>query len=163
MKQIKRDSEDNREKMEQNKYRKIWCPLSHFRNVRLFVTLWTIAYQAPPSMGFSRQEYWSRQLCLSLDFPGPGIEPSSLASPALADKFFTTSATWEAHIEKIITKNFVITKKDIKQRLKKHFGTQTEYIQRKTSPRHTIIMLQKNKNKGKNKSEKNVKALLKKK
>ena len=33
--------------------------LSHFSPVQLFVTPWTAAYQAPPSMGFSRQEYWS--------------------------------------------------------------------------------------------------------
>ena len=35
--------------------------------VRLFATPWTVAYQAPPSMGFSRQEYWS-----GLPFPSPG-------------------------------------------------------------------------------------------
>ena len=44
--------------------------------VRLFATPWTVAYQASPSMGFSRQEYWSR---LPFPFPGdlpkPGIEP----------------------------------------------------------------------------------------
>ena len=46
--------------------------------VRLFATPWTVAYQAPPSMGFSRQEYWS-----GLPFPSPGdlsnpgIEPGS--------------------------------------------------------------------------------------
>ena len=34
--------------------------LSHFSCVQLFTTPWTAAYQAPPSMGFSRQEYWSR-------------------------------------------------------------------------------------------------------
>ena len=34
------------------------CVLSHFSCVRLFVTLWTIAHQTTPSMGFSRQEYW---------------------------------------------------------------------------------------------------------
>ena len=54
--------------------------LSH---VRLFVTQWTIAYQAPPSMGFSRQEYWSG---LPVPFPGdlpdPGIEPRSPALQA---------------------------------------------------------------------------------
>ena len=44
--------------------------------VRLFVTLWTVAYQAPLSMGFSRQEYWSGFLCPSPgDLPDPGIEP----------------------------------------------------------------------------------------
>ena len=41
--------------------------LSHFSHVRLCVTPWTAAYQAPPSMGFSRQEYWS-----GLPLPSPG-------------------------------------------------------------------------------------------
>ena len=51
--------------------------------VPLFVTLWTVAYQAPPSMGFSRKEYWS-----GLSFPSPGdlpdpeIEPGSPAFQA---------------------------------------------------------------------------------
>ena len=48
--------------------------------VRLSVTPWTIAYQAPPSMGFSRQEYWSGLPFPSLrDLPDPGIEPRSPA------------------------------------------------------------------------------------
>ena len=46
--------------------------------VRLFVTPWTVAYQAPPSMGFSRQEYWSGVPFPSPgDLPDPGIEPRS--------------------------------------------------------------------------------------
>ena len=54
------------------------------------------AHQAPLSMGFSRQEYWSGLLCPpSGDLPDPGIKPMSLVSPALAGKFFTTSTTWE--------------------------------------------------------------------
>ena len=54
--------------------------LSHFSPVRLFATLWTVAYQAPPSMGFSRQEYWSRVPFPSTgDLPNPGIEPGSPA------------------------------------------------------------------------------------
>ena len=58
--------------------------LSHFSCVRLFATLWTIAHQAPLSMGFSRQEYWSGLPCPSSgDLPDPGIEPASLVSPAL--------------------------------------------------------------------------------
>jgi len=49
-------------------------------------------------MGFSRHEYWSGLPCTSPgDLPYPGIEPKSIASPALAGGFFTTSATWEAH------------------------------------------------------------------
>ena len=73
------------------------CMLSSFSGVGLFVTLKTIACQAPLSMGFSRQEYWSG---LPSPLPGdllhPGTEPSSLMSAALAGRFFTTSATWEA-------------------------------------------------------------------
>ena len=70
--------------------------LSRFGRVRLFVTLWIIAHQAPLSMGFSTQEYWG-----GLPFPppgnlsDPGIEPVPLTSPALAGRFFTTSATWD--------------------------------------------------------------------
>ena len=44
--------------------------------VRLFATPWTVAYQAPPSMGFSRQEYWSR-----VPFPSPGNNPNSGIKP----------------------------------------------------------------------------------
>ena len=44
--------------------------------VRLFATPWTVAYQAPPSMGFSRQEYWS-----GLPFPSPGDLPDSGIEP----------------------------------------------------------------------------------
>ena len=71
--------------------------LSHFCRVQLFVTLWTIAHQAPLSMGFSWQEYWSGLPCPPPgDLPDPGIEPASLKSPALASRLFTTRATWEA-------------------------------------------------------------------
>ena len=46
--------------------------------VRLFATPWNVAYQAPPSMGFSRQEYWSGVPFPSpVDLPNPGIEPGS--------------------------------------------------------------------------------------
>ena len=51
--------------------------------VRLFATPWTVAYQAPPSMGFSRQEYWSGLPFPSPgDLPDPGIEPGSPALEA---------------------------------------------------------------------------------
>ena len=63
-------------------------------------TLWdpmTIAFQAPLSMGFSRQEYWSGLSCPPpRDLPNTGIKPASPTSPALAGGFFTTGATWEA-------------------------------------------------------------------
>jgi len=68
------------------------CMLSCFSHVRLFATLWTVACQAPPSIEFSRQEYWSR---LPFSIPGDlsdsGIQPITLASPALAGSFFTTA------------------------------------------------------------------------
>ena len=51
--------------------------------VRLFATAWTVAYQAPPSVGFSRQEYWSGVAFPSpLDLPDPRIEPWSPALQA---------------------------------------------------------------------------------
>ena len=68
-----------------------------FSHVLLFVTLWTVAHQAPLSMGFSRQENWSGLPCSPPgDLSNQGIEPMSLTSPAWAGGFFTTSATWEA-------------------------------------------------------------------
>ena len=55
-----------------------------------FVTLWTVARQVPLSMRFFRQEYWSRLPFLSQGYlPHPGIEPASLASPAMVGEFFT--------------------------------------------------------------------------
>ena len=54
--------------------------LSH---VQLFATPWTVTYQAPPSVGFSRQEYWSGLPFPSPgDLPDPGIEPGSPALQA---------------------------------------------------------------------------------
>ena len=73
------------------------CVLSRFSRVQLFATPWTVACQAPLSMRFPRQEYWSRLPFLSPgDLPDPGIEPVSLMSPALAGGFSTTSTTWDA-------------------------------------------------------------------
>ena len=61
------------------------CVLCHFSHVWLFATLWTVAQQAPQSMGFSGQEYWSGLPCPPpRDLPNPGIEPMSLTSPVLA-------------------------------------------------------------------------------
>ena len=54
------------------------CTCCRFSCVRPFVTLWTIACQAPLSMGFSRQEYWSNlPFPTPVDLPDPGIEQSS--------------------------------------------------------------------------------------
>ena len=60
-----------------------------------FETPWTVAHQAPLSMGFSRQEYWSGLPFPSPgDLPDPGIEPTSFTPPTLAGGFFTTSAKY---------------------------------------------------------------------
>ena len=68
--------------------------LSH---VQFFVAPWTVAFQAPLSMEFPRQELWSGlPFPPPGDLPSPGIEPASLKSPALAGGFLTTSTTWEA-------------------------------------------------------------------
>ena len=65
--------------------------------VRLFVTPWTVALQAPLSMGFSRQEYWSGLPCPPAgDLADPTSEPVSLMSPALAARFSTARGTWKA-------------------------------------------------------------------
>ena len=59
--------------------------VSRFSRVRLFATLWTVALQAPLSMGLSRQEYWSGLPCPPPgDLPDPGMEPGS---PALQADF----------------------------------------------------------------------------
>ena len=66
------------------------CDLMCFSHVQLPATPWTVACQAPLSMGVCRQAYWSG---LSFpppgDLPDPGIEPASLSSLALTGEFFT--------------------------------------------------------------------------
>ena len=70
------------------------CVRNCFNRVLFFATLWTVAHQTPLSMGFSKQEYWSRLPCPSPGhLPHLGIEPMSLTSPTLAGGFFTTVAT----------------------------------------------------------------------
>ena len=70
--------------------------LGHFNGIQLFVTLWTVAQQAPLSMGFSRQEYWSGLPCPPPgDIPNPGIKPASYLS-CIAGGIITTWAAWEA-------------------------------------------------------------------
>ena len=73
------------------------CMPSLFSHVRFFATLWTVTLQAPLSMGFSKQEYWSGLPCPPPgDLLDPGTEPTSRRLPAMAGRFFTISATWEA-------------------------------------------------------------------
>ena len=71
-----------------------WSEVKLLSRVRLFATLWTAACQALPSMGFSRQEYWSGLPFPSPgDLPNPGIEPRS---PALQADALTSEQ--EAHV-----------------------------------------------------------------
>ena len=63
--------------------------LGCFSRVLLCAILWTAARQAPLSMGFSRQEYWSGlPFPTPGNLPNPGMEPTSPVSPALAGRFF---------------------------------------------------------------------------
>ena len=70
------------------------CVPSCLSRVQLFATLWTVACQAPLSMGFSRQEYWSG---LALPYPGdlpdPRIKPGSFRSSPLAVGIFTLASS----------------------------------------------------------------------
>ena len=71
----------------------VWCVVNvqSFSHIQLFVTPWTVARQAPLSMEFSRQEYWSGLPCPPPgDLPNPGIKLMSLVSLALAGGFFIT-------------------------------------------------------------------------
>ena len=72
----------------------------HAKLLQSCLTLWDPMDHSPPGSsvhGFSSQEYWSGlPFPPPREFPDPGIEPSSLLSPALEGGFFTTSATWEA-------------------------------------------------------------------
>ena len=72
------------------------CSLSR---VLLFATPWTVAHQAPLSLGFSRQEYWSGlPFPTPGDPPDPGIEPTSSVSPALVGGFFITEPPGKSYL-----------------------------------------------------------------
>ena len=65
------------------------CVLSRFSCVQLFVTPWTVAQQAPLSMGFSKQEYWSGLPCPTPGYlPNPGIKAASLTCPVYTSIIF---------------------------------------------------------------------------
>ena len=67
-----------------------------FSRLWLFAAPRTIAYLAPLSMGFPRQEYWEGLPCPPPgDLPNPGIKLVSLTPPTLVGGFFTTGTTWE--------------------------------------------------------------------
>ena len=73
------------------------CP-QMLSSVCVFATPWTVACQAPLSMGLPREKYrGGLPLPSPGDLPHPGIEPASPVSPASAGGVFTTSVTWEAH------------------------------------------------------------------
>ena len=71
---------------------------AHFPSrIRLFATPWTVAHQAPLSMEFSRQQYWSGLPFPPLgDLPDSGIEPPSLTSLAFSRQILYHCTTWEA-------------------------------------------------------------------
>ena len=70
--------------------------MSVLSNIQLFAILRTTERQAPTSMGFVRQKYWSGLPFPSPgDLPDPGIKPKSLVSPALVGRFFTSELPGE--------------------------------------------------------------------
>ena len=72
------------------------CVLSHFSCAQLFATLWTVAHQAALSGILQARILEWVAIPPPGYLPDPGIEPAFLRSPALANKFFSTSANWEA-------------------------------------------------------------------
>ena len=109
--------------------------------VRPFATLWTVAHQVPPSMGFSRQEYWSELPFPSLeDLPNPGIEPES---PALqADALTSEPPGKPSHrlrnpkfgaldlVMHILTHQVI----DMPTKLKSHSTTNTNWVKPNSIP-----------------------------
>ena len=74
--------------------------------VQLFATPWTVTYQAPPSMGFSRQEYWSGLPFPSPgDLPDPGIEPGS---PALQADFLLSKPPANSVVKLLTNTSFFV-------------------------------------------------------
>ena len=75
------------------------CMQSRFSHAKLFAAPWTVAHQAPLFMGFSSQENWRTvPFPTPGDLPDPGIELTSVLSPALAGGFFATGATYQAEL-----------------------------------------------------------------
>ena len=73
------------------------CMLSCLSSVPFFCDLMSCSLPGSSVHGILRQEYWSGLPCPPPgDLPHPRMEPTSLVSPTLAGKFFTTSTTWEA-------------------------------------------------------------------
>ena len=96
----------------------------HFSRVWLFATLWTVAHQAPLSMGFSRWEYWTGLPCPPPgDLLDPRVEPTSAFISYIAGIFFIHRATWEG---------LLINYAPIKQKL---------YLKNKVSPWTPLLSL----------------------
>ena len=94
------------------------------------MTPWAVALQAPLSMRFPRQGYWSALPFPSPeDLPDPGIEPGSLMFSALAGGFFTTSATWEAQLITLININRLYKLHFIDEETKFHGGCKLKVAQ----------------------------------
>ena len=75
------------------------CSCSVTKSCQTLAAPWTGVHQAPLPIKFSRQEYWSRvTFPPSGDLPNSGTELPSLVTPALASRFFNTSAIWEAQL-----------------------------------------------------------------
>ena len=84
----------------------VWSEVKSLSHVRLFATPWTVACQAPLSMGFSRQEYWSGLPFPSPgDLPNPGIEPGS---PALEVDALTSEPPGKHHMCTIYQKITIV-------------------------------------------------------
>ena len=83
------------------------CVCKSLSCVRLFETPWTVAHQAPLSMGFSRQEYWTGLPCPSpRDFPNPGIKPRS---SALQTDYLLFELPGKLHLYTYVCKSFSTT------------------------------------------------------
>jgi len=83
--------------------------LSYFSHVQFFGTLIDCTTPGSSAYGYSRQAYYSGLPCPPPgDLPYSGIEPKSLKSPALADRFFTTGAIWEALVSKSDTTHHIL-------------------------------------------------------
>ena len=79
---------------------KVILTLRVFSQARLFASPRIVAHQAPLSVGFYRQEYWSELPFPSpRDLPDPGIKPTSLESPALSGRFFITAPPGKSNSE----------------------------------------------------------------
>ena len=87
---------------------------AYFSHVLLFATLWTVARQAPLSMGFSRQEYWNGLPCpLPRDLPNPGTKPMCLTSTCTG-----TQVVYHQHHQESPQIMWIFHQKPTKKKLK---------------------------------------------